>query len=163
MHFNKILLTVFFWSLLSGVTAQTPVTTIPAFSFSRLDKTVFTNKDLAKDKQVFFVFFDTECDHCIHAIQYLEQHYQDFSKVSVYLITLDEDSKMNKFIGRYAPGLKNRKNIWFLRDTNNEFITKFKPRKYPSLFLFSSKRELVLYDDEEKHLPQFNRLICNNN
>ncbi|MES2774847.1 MAG: redoxin domain-containing protein [Bacteroidota bacterium] len=157
--FNKILISVLSCFLLGGIIAQTPVTTIPSFSFSRLDKTAFTNKDLATGKQVFFVFFDTECDHCLHAIQYLDQHYQDFRKAAIYMITLDDAGKLGRYIEKHAPGLKLRKNISFLQDVNSEFIAKFQPRKYPSLFLFSKKRTLLRYGDDEQHLPLFTRLM----
>ena len=138
-----------------NVAAQTPAATIPDFTFYKFDKTVFTNKDLATGKKIFFVFFDTECDHCQHGIQYLNQHQKELDKVAVYLLTMDNQVKVNAFLGKYGNNLINKKNIQLLQDTKNQFILKFSPRKYPSLFLYSPQKKLILYDDDEKNLYQF--------
>ncbi|MEO7768957.1 MAG: redoxin domain-containing protein, partial [Ferruginibacter sp.] len=139
----------------SGVVAQVPAATVPDFKFSKPDQTVFTAKDLAKGKLLFFVFFDTECEHCQHAISYLNQHFRDFKNAAIYLINLEGQGKTDLFIAKYGGNLRRQKNILFLRDFQNDFILKFKPRKYPSLFLYSSTKKLLLYDDEEKNMVNF--------
>lgn len=138
-----------------NVAAQTPAATIPDFTFFKFDKTVFTNKDLATGKKIFIVFFDTECDHCQHGIQYLNQHQKELAKAAVYLISMDSKEKVTSFLGKYGNNLTGKKNILLLQDTKNEFILKFSPRKYPSLFLYSPQKKLLLYDDDEKKLPVF--------
>ena len=135
------------------VAAQTPAATIPEFTFFKFNKTAFTNKELTTNKILFFVFFDTECDHCQHAIQYLNQHHKELDKAAVYLISIDGREKVTTFLNKNGNNLMSKKNILLLQDTKNEFILKFKPRKYPSLFLYSSQRKLILYDDDEKKLP----------
>jgi hypothetical protein len=135
--------------------AQVPSEIVPDFNFLRLDKKPFTNKDLEQKMPLFFVFFDADCDHCQHAINYLDGHYNEFTKAAIYLVTLDGIEKINPFLGRYGPSLGSKKNVTILQDPGNEFITKFKPRKYPSLFLYSPDKKLVLYDDNEKHMDQF--------
>ena len=141
------------------ISAQDPVVTIPAFSFSRVDKTIFTNENISKGRMVFFVFFDTECDHCRHAIEYLSQHHSDFSKTAIYLITLENTSRSIPFIVKNGNNLLGKNNVMLLQDTQSEFIKKFRPRKYPSMFLFSDKKQLLLYDDEPGHLQKFAQLI----
>ena len=54
----------FFTSM--SVAAQVPAATVPDFTFYKFNKTAFANKDLSAGKILFFVFFDTECDHCQH-------------------------------------------------------------------------------------------------
>ncbi len=137
-----------------NITAQTPAATIPDFTFYKFDKTAFTNKDLTTGKKIFFVFFDTECDHCQHGIRYLNQHQKELDKVAVYLLTMDNQVKAADFLNRYGNNLINKKNILILQDTKNQFILKFSPRKYPSLFLYSPQKKLMLYDDE-KNLYKF--------
>ena len=143
----------------ANVSAQGPAATIPEFSFFKLNKSPFTNKDLVSGKMIFFVFFDTECDHCQHAIQYINQHAQDFKKTAIYLITLDSQEKITRFINKYGSNLKDKKNITLLQDLKYEFLRKFRPRKYPSMFLYSSKKELILYDDNEQNLFRFSQQI----
>jgi hypothetical protein len=142
--------------------AQDPVTTIPAFSFSRVDKTVFTNENVSKGRMVFFVFFDTECDHCRHAIQYISQHYNDFNKAAIYLVTLENVNRAVPFLIKNGNNLLGKSNVMLLQDTQSEFLKKFRPRKYPSMFLYSDKKQLLLYDDEPGHLPNFAQRINKN-
>ncbi len=151
-----LLQTIVFSFFMSGiVAAQTPAATIPEFTFLKFNKTVFTNKDLTTGKILFFVFFDTECDHCQHAIEYLNQHQKELDKAAVYLISIDGQEKVTVFLNKHGKNLVSKKNILLLQDTQNEFILKFKPRKYPSLFLYSAQKKLILYDDDEKKLPNY--------
>ncbi len=140
-------------------TAQAPATTLPEFSFSRLNKKIFSNKDLENGKMLFFVFFDTDCDHCQHAVQYIGQHMQEFKKSAIYLITLDKPENIEIFMNKYGVALKKDKSVTILQDPNYEFMRKFKPRKYPSLFLYSANKQLIMYDDNEKNLFRFSQLI----
>ncbi len=136
-------------------TAQEPAKKIPAFSFSRLNKTAFTNKDLAQNKLTLFVFFDVECEHCQHAVKFLTEHYNDFKNTAIYLLTLDSQEKITPFLSKYGGNLTAKKNVTVLLDAKQEFINKFKPRKYPSIFLYSKTKDLLIYADEEEHLPLF--------
>ena len=141
--------------------AQEPAKKIPEFNFFRFDKTAFTNKDLVVNKLILFVFFDVECEHCQHAIRFIEDHYNDFRNTALYLLTLDSPEKVAAFLNKFGANLAAKKNITFLQDTRQEFIKKFKPKKYPSIFLYSKSRELLMYDDEEQHLPLFVQKIKN--
>jgi peroxiredoxin len=138
-----------------NVSAQVPAQTIPEFTFKKINKTTFSNRNLESDKLLFFVFFDTECDHCQRSIQYIGQHYQEFKKTAIYLITLDNTEKIKPFMNKYGSNLQGKKNVAILLDTRNEFIQKFGARKYPSLFLYSAKKELILYEDNEQNLFRF--------
>ena len=142
-----------------NVSAQVPAKIVPSFTFKRLDKSTFSNHNLESGKFLFFVFFDIECDHCHRSITYINQHYKEFKKTAIYLITLDSAEKIKPFMNKYGIGLKDKKNVVVLQDTKNEFIQKFGPRKYPSLFLYSEKKELMLYEDNEQNLFKFIREI----
>jgi cytochrome oxidase Cu insertion factor (SCO1/SenC/PrrC family) len=151
--FFKIIFLLLIVSL--PVCAQEPSVMVPEFNFFRLDKTVFSKKDLAKGSVLFFVFFDTECEHCQHAIATINQRYKELKKTALYLITMDNQQKLTLFLNTYGKNLLDKPNITLLQDLNNVFITRFKPKKYPSLFLYSAKNKLLLYDDDEKKLPDF--------
>ena len=144
-----------------GTFAQGPAKKIPEFSFSRLNKTAFTNKDLAQNKLLLFVFFDVECEHCQHAIKFIAEHYNGFSNTAIYLLTIDSQEKIAVFLNKFGNNLSSKKNVTILQDVNQEFINKFKPRKYPSIFLYSMTKDLLMYDDEEEHLPLFVQKIKN--
>jgi peroxiredoxin len=144
--------------------AQTPAAKVPAFTFFRANNTAFTEKNLAANKVLFFVFFDVSCDHCQHAITEINKNINELKRTALYLITLDGSDKTDSFLARYGKSLRTNPSVIVLQDKNNEFIKKFGPRKYPSLFIYSPKREFILYDDDEKVLPEFFKKIkeCKN-
>ena len=143
----------------ANVSAQGPAEIIPEFNFFKLNKTSFTNKNLEPGKLSFFVFFDSDCDHCQHAIEYISQNYQQFKKTPIYLISLDSQEAITRFMNKYGSNLKDKKNVTVLQDPQYEFMRKFKPRKYPAFFLFSAKKELILYEDNEQNLFRFSKQI----
>ena len=92
----------------------------------------------------------------------MNEHYTAFNNTAVYLITQDVKSKIEAFMNKYGQNLRARKNITLLQDLKLEFIQKFKPKKYPSLFLYSANKNLILYDDNEQNLPDFLKKIKSN-
>ncbi|MBI3717691.1 MAG: redoxin domain-containing protein [Sphingobacteriales bacterium] len=152
-------LIILFMGFSFDLLSQTPAAKVPAFTFFRANNKPFTEKDLAVNKILFFVFFDVTCDHCQHAITEINTHFNELKKTSLYLLTLDNSDKVGNFLNQYGPILKNNPSVIVLQDKNNEFIKKFGPRKYPSLFLYSPKREFMMYDDDEKMLPLFLKKI----
>jgi len=148
----------FLWFVLvfnASLLGQSPARSIPIFQFFRLDKSSFTNKDLTKDKPHFFIFFDATCDHCQLVTGYINSHYNDFKNARLYFITLDNRQTLDVFMNKYGKNLQGKGNILILQDLKKEFIKKFGPRKYPSLFLYNAQQSLVLYDDESDHITKF--------
>jgi len=157
----KTMIRTFIFCLLvsSNAIAQTPAQTIPVFDFYRFDKTAFTNNNVTPGKMSFFMFFDCDCDHCQHAMTNLNKNFQEYKKASIYLISLDDQQKINAFVSKYAPNLKGQKNVTMLQDTKNEFITRFGPRKYPSMFLYAADKKLLGYDDDPANMARFSKQI----
>jgi peroxiredoxin len=139
--------------------AQTPAQTIPEFTFYKLDKTPFTNKNVESGKQVLFIFFDVTCDHCQHTVSTLSKRISECEKISIYLISLEDKTAITNFFNLYGKNLPAQKNVTILQDSKNLFITQFSPRKYPSVFLYSTQKKLLLYDDEDQYLEKFFKLI----
>ncbi|HEY8784128.1 MAG TPA: redoxin domain-containing protein [Mucilaginibacter sp.] len=147
-------ITIVFLLFSQALLAQTPIERIPDFVFYRLNKSPFTKNNIQPGKKVFFVFFDSDCDHCQRAVHEIDLHYKMFNKVAIYLVTLDSPEKIAVFIHRYAPHLANKRNVTILQDLKNEFIVDFNPRKYPSMLLFSAKGNLLMYQDDPENLFQ---------
>ena len=139
--------------------AQTPVEKIPEFVFYRLNKSQFTKRDIQPGKKVFFVFFDSDCDHCQHAVNDINLHFKEFNKTEIYLVTLDKPEKIKAFMNRFGPGLFNKPNVTILQDLKNEFIVDFNPRKYPSMLLFAANGKLLMYQDEPENIYQIFKLL----
>ena len=157
---RKSLLSILFCSLLSYTSsAQTPAQTIPEFTFYKLDKTPFTNKNVISGKEVLFIFFDVTCDHCQHTISTLSKRISECQKIAIYLISLEDKASITNFFNQYGKNLPAQKNVTILQDSKNQFITQFGPRKYPSVFLYSAQKKLRLYDDEDQYLEKFFKIV----
>lgn len=142
-----------------GSAAQNTVEEVPNYILFNLDNTVFTNRNLAPDKASLFVFFDVTCDHCQHAINILSTRSKECEKLDIYLISLDDRASVNDFINKYGKDLINRKNVIVLQDLMNQFIKNFRPNKYPSIYLYSPEKKLILHDEEDLDLKKLFTII----
>ncbi|HWJ27213.1 MAG TPA: hypothetical protein VNS32_11765, partial [Flavisolibacter sp.] len=99
------------------------------------------------------------CDHCHRAIENINKNYKSFSHISVYLVSMDDQQKMNDVLKRYGPELKKQKNVLLLEDRNKQFISKFNPRRFPSMYLYSAENKLVDYEDNEETVYRIMKFI----
>ncbi|HEX5652963.1 MAG TPA: redoxin domain-containing protein [Chitinophagaceae bacterium] len=136
-----------------------PSKTIPAFQFTTLDGLVFKQTDLPAGKMTFFIYMETDCEHCQRAVEYVNRHYQEFKKVSVYLVSMNSPARINQFINQFGKTLARQKNVVVLQDTRYDFISQFKPWKSPGMFLYSVDKKLLLYGDNEKKISEFIKRI----
>lgn len=127
--------------------SQSPAQVVPKFTLYQLNQTSFTNENVAKNKPLFFFFFDPDCDHCQQTAINLNKQFKGFTKAAVYLVSQANDNKINAFMDKYLPIFRNGKNVTILRDKNNEFVTKFLPNRYPAMYVFDTNQKLVDYED----------------
>jgi len=130
-----------------GVKGQVPAQTMPVFNFLGPGKQTFTNKDLAQGRPLFFLFVDPDCDHCQRAVHTIGENYAAFRNAAMYVISLDSREKLSSFMDKYGGALKEQKNVLLLQDNLNQFIVRFKPRRYPAMMLYSPKGQLIDYED----------------
>lgn len=141
------------------VAAQKPVQQIPQFLFYKLDKKPFTKQNMLLHKKAFFVFFDSDCEHCQQALHEINSKYKRFNNAELYLVTLDNQRKINRFMTTYGPDLLGKRNVIILQDLRNEFIADFNPRQYPSMLLFSAHGKLLMYQDDPNSLSEIIKLL----
>jgi len=154
------LITLISCTLMSfGCSAQNSVETIPKFIFFNLDNTPFVNRNLAENKEILFVFFDVTCDHCQRAIKTLSTRSEELKEVAIYLISLNDRASVNIFLSQYGNNLVDEKNVTILQDLMNQFIKQFNPKKYPSVFLYSSEKKLLIHDEEDTSLENIFKII----
>ncbi|MEY4628399.1 MAG: hypothetical protein RLZZ595_725 [Bacteroidota bacterium] len=151
MRYSLLLCLVFASSL-----SFAQVRTLPDFRFSRMDNGAeVTKKNVVPGKKTLFVFFDTECSHCRMAITEYNAQNKQLNDINIFLITRDAKNVVDAFLKQYGDKLIAKKNLTVLADTQNQFIGKFLPKKYPAMFLFGANSQLILYSDEEKAIPVF--------
>lgn len=133
---------------------------LPEFSFLRMDNgSPYTQQNIIPGKKTFFIFFDTECPHCMQAISEYNENEKSMNNINMIMITRDPKKDVVPFLKNFGPKLIIKKNVTVLSDKNNQFIARFLPRKFPSMFLFNKNNGLMMYSDEEKDIPKFLTLI----
>jgi thiol-disulfide isomerase/thioredoxin len=145
-------------SLLLPCTSNAQAKVLPEFQFTRMDNgAAFTKANIAKGKKSLIVFFDTECVHCRNAMVAYNKDQAKLKEelVAIYLVSREKKEQALYFVRTYAPELAKKKNLTFLSDTKNEFISRFQPYKFPSMFLYGKDQKLIKYSDEEKDIPSF--------
>jgi peroxiredoxin len=148
----RVIFSVFFFLITSSVFSQ--VRSLPEFRFFRMDNGAeVTHKNVTPGKKTLFVFFDTECPHCRVAITEYNHNQAKLNDINVFLITRDQKAVVNSFLNEVGTKLIAKKNVTVLSDNQNQFIGKFLPKKFPSMFLFGANRQLLIYTDEEKDIP----------
>ena len=155
---TKIIIIYCLWvlSLFFTQIAISQIKQIPDFKFTRLQSgSDFTRSNITKGTKTLFIFFDTECPHCMQAISEFNENEKYLNGVNVYLITKDKKEYAIPFLKNFGDKLIIKKNTVLLSDTYNQFIGRFLPRKYPSMFLFGPDQKLIIYSDEEKDIPAF--------
>lgn len=150
------LIILFLYTLQSAmVFAQKPADSIPKFIFYNLDDTPFVNRDLSIGKEIVFLLFDVNCEHCQQTIRTLNTRFKECENLSVYLVSKDNRVFIKNFMEQFGSNLVGLKNVTALQDMRNQFIKQFSPKKYPSLFLYSTEQKLILYTDDDPTLSKF--------
>jgi len=153
MKLPMIIITSLLLFLGVSTSAQTPAREIPGFTFFTVEGNPFFSKQIPKDRPSVFSFFDVTCTHCKTTMKTLGDRYADLQNVSLYLVTLDGRKEALDFVKRYAPQLVNKKNVTILIDLNKEFLPKFQPQQYPSVYVYNKYRRLELYEKDERKIP----------
>lgn len=153
MNMRLMLLICSFFCLTRVTEAQTPAREIPAFTFFTVDGSPFFSKQIPKDRPSLFSFFDVTCTHCQSTMKTIGSRYGELQHVSVYLVTLDARKEALDFVRKYGPQLLNKKNVTILIDLNKEFLPKFQPQQYPSVYVYNRYGRLELYEKDERKIP----------
>jgi len=139
---------LFFILIFSAVSTygQKPAATIPDFSFYTLkDEKLFTKNDIQKDKKILFMLVDVGCEHCQKEVKTVGANYRKFKNVAFYIVSMDVKPALEKFMSSYGKELYGKPNVTPLLDKKPEFIEKFRPDKYPAMFIYSPSHQLIQY------------------
>lgn len=148
-----ILLSFFmlFCSLGNGVQAQVyGAPTLPEFTFQDMNGHLFTRNEVNKQKTSIFVFFDVTCEHCQHEIVDIGKRFNEFKNIQFYLVSMDTKMAILNFMTTYGKLLNGKSNVTVLTDFKPEFVQKFRPEKFPALFIYSKSGKLIKYLSGQK-------------
>jgi hypothetical protein len=129
------------------ISTQPPAQALPHFQFFRFNSRPFTDNDLPKGKILFFLFVDPDCEHCQNAVKGIGEKYPAFKKTSIFIISISDQNKFIQFMNTYGSKLKGQNSVTLLEDKLQQFIERFKPVRYPAMFLYSADKKLLDYED----------------
>ena len=118
---------------------------IPEFTFYRLDGTKFRQGDVQNKSNSIFIFFDVTCSHCQKETEHIGNNYAKLKNAVFYMVSMDEIPAIKKFMASYGKLLNNKKNVTLLQDKDRQFIPRFMPTRYPAIFIYSPQGKLIKY------------------
>lgn len=99
---------ILFFIAHSGVAAQDSlppylkVPFIPPFRVMALpDSAVFTKADLKEEKKTVIIYFNPDCDHCIHEMEMISDNKSLFKKTQVLMVSYQPYLKIREFYLKY--------------------------------------------------------------
>lgn len=160
MMCRKIIIFLLFFTGLAGfIQAQNVPYSIPEFTFYKLDGSPFTRDDLTRTNNIIFVFFSTTCHHCQDETRAMGENFADFSQATLYFISKEKKSDILAFMDEYGKVLKDKPNVQVLQDPRSEFVLKFNPTQYPSVYIYSPTRQLVKHFSGETPIEEITAIL----
>lgn len=117
------------------------IKTIPEFSFTTVDNTVFTNKSIKSNLPIVFIYYDSECDFCQHEAQSISENIDAFEQIQLVFVSSEPVKKIKVFSKQYD--LNESGNITFLQDDNNVFSKLFDAKFIPYTIIYNEEHRLM--------------------
>lgn len=118
---------------------------MPEFTYFTLDGKEFTKKDLNKESDYLFVYFNPLCELCHMETETLIENIEFFEDIQIVMVSPSDVSEISQFIENYS--LKNYPQMTVLHDKNDTFYKEFGAIGYPNLFAYDRDLELIRYFD----------------
>lgn len=133
---------------------QGPVKALPAFTFYQVKSGIsLTHKDLSKDKNTVFIFFDPGCGFCQEETKALSENIDKLKNADLYFVSMNSPALIAQFLKQYGPNLDNHKNVHLLYDKNQDFIQKIHlPNHFPANYVYGKDGQLKTYWEGEKKI-----------
>lgn len=145
----------------TGQGFPSPAPTLPDFTFIAANQKTLTQSGLPKNKPILIIFVDVGCDHCQKAVRHINDSAALFNRTPLYFVSIAAEPQLRAFALKYGPRLKAQ----WLRDPDARNMVRFRPVRYPAMFLYSPEKRLLDYEDNvesifriERHLRTFHSL-----
>lgn len=140
-----------------------PAKEIPEFEFLKTDGTFYNQNDIDSTRKTMIIFFDATCGHCKDAMKIVNKRLDELSKVNILLVSLDVEKSIRMFLEDNGPNLLDNSKITILIDTKYQFIPAFKPKKFPSLYLYDEDKKLLVYANNDKKIDKIFEIVAAEN
>ena len=133
---------------------QGPAKALPAFTFYQVKSGIsLTHKDLSKDKNAVFIFFDPGCGFCQEETKALSENIDKLKNADLYFVSMNSPALIAQFLKQYGSNLDNHKNVHLLYDKNQDFIRKIHlPNHFPANYVYGKDGQLKTYWEGEKKI-----------
>lgn len=117
------------------------IQTLPSFSYKTMNDEEFSEKNLAENKAVIFIYFNSTCHYCQNEAEEIKRHQQAFKNVQLIFVSKETPDAIKKFAEQYK--LTGYDNIHFLVDEHSNFAKTFDASSIPYLLIYNKQQELV--------------------
>ncbi|MDO4783044.1 MAG: TlpA family protein disulfide reductase [Capnocytophaga felis] len=114
---------------------------LPAFSFTDLEGNTFTNSDLKENVATIFVYFNSECDYCLHEAQSIRENLLQFDGTQFVFVSFEPVENIKKFAQEQQ--FLGVENITFVQDASFVFAQKFDANSIPYLLIYNKDKKLI--------------------
>jgi thiol-disulfide isomerase/thioredoxin len=140
-----ILLCAFTWIYTnSNAQADATATTLnniqhlPVFKvFTAPDSTAYSSEQLNKNKPFVLMFFSPDCDHCQKEAKELLAYREELKNLPILMVSPAPFKEIKAFYQDY--NIAAMTNIIMGQDLNYTLGLKYRPRTYPSIFVYDSR------------------------
>lgn len=132
-----------------------PAPVLPDFAFLSAGGRIVRAVDVAGRRPVMIVFVDVECEHCQRAVKRMDDSARLYGRVGLYFVSMADEGVLMKFAGRYGSHLKAE----WLRDPDGRNMVRFRPVRYPAMYLYSPDKRLLAYEDNVETIFRIERAI----
>ena len=146
-----------FVSLTAFAQPQSPK--MPSSIFFKANGDAFSTDQIPTNKKSMIIFFDATCEHCQRVVADMAKKSKELAATNLYFISLDEFRSIDYFMKTFGKPFVGAKNVTVLRDGYQVFIPYFKPKQYPSLYLYGKDKNLIYFSSDERDVPKFFKLV----
>lgn len=155
-----VLLCQLFLHSCGGDGAGRPLGKIPPFEVQRLDGPVMTAKDIPAGKPSIFIYFRSDCDHCLEEINELSAEGGLLKDCMIVLVSEEELDTLKKFAE--GSGLAKFPFIHITRDVDEKWKKSFHPVGTPAIFVYDRNRNFVKQFRGKATVKELRKLVSGN-
>ena len=114
---------------------------LPGFKFYNLDSSTFSNNDIKKDKNVYLLYFDPDCDYCENEVSLILQNITKFSNTEILMISSGNLNSLKAMYSKFQ--ISKLGSVHILWDKEGQFQNLFGKSIIPSSLIYGPNHILL--------------------